>query len=103
MATKTTKVDDLDGKTEGAETVRFSLGDRTWEIDLGPDNVAKLGHALDPFISKAREVTKKPSGGSTQVVRDWLRANGHEVGEKGRIPDDKQALYDAAHADNPPS
>src|SRR6266536_6678030 len=99
MATITRKVDDLDEKTEGAETVRFALGDRTFEIDLAEPNMSKLAQALDPFIAKAREITKKASiGGSTQVVRDWLRANGHDIGDKGRIPEDKQALYDAAHA-----
>jgi hypothetical protein len=30
-------------------------------------------------------------------VRAWARANGHDVGVKGRVPDDVQAAYDAAH------
>lgn len=99
MATVTTRVDDLDGSTEGVETVRLSLGDRTVDIDLAQVNRDKLDKLLANHFDKGRLVVKKSSsnGGSTQATREWLRANGHEIGDKGRIPEDKQALFDAAH------
>ena len=97
MATITTKMDDLDGSTEDVETVRISAGDNAVDIDLSKPNRDKLDKALALYFEKGREVVKKSQGGSTQLVRDWLRSQGHEIGDKGRIPEDKQALYDAAH------
>ena len=32
-----------------------------------------------------------------EEIRAWLRKNGHEIGDRGRIPADKAALYEAAH------
>jgi hypothetical protein len=98
MATKTITLDDLDG-SEGAETIRISVGDRIVDIDLAKASRTALDKALAPYFDKGRPVVKKSSGngGSTQAIRDWLRSNGHEIGDKGRIPEDKQALYDAAN------
>ncbi len=41
MAIKTLVLDDLDG-SEGAETVRFTVNLRIFQIDLVPSNVAQL-------------------------------------------------------------
>lgn len=96
MATITTKVDDLDGKTEGAETVRVQVGDQAVDIDLGKPNRDKLMELLKPYFEKGREVTRKGGGDSeTTRARAWLQHHGHKVGEKGRIPDDLMAIYRA--------
>lgn len=105
MATKLVTLDDLDS-SEGAETVLFSLHGVNYEIDLSPANVTKLEKALSVFIDKGREVaTKKPasSNGETAKIRAWLQANGHQVQDKGRIPQDLVDKYTAAQAATPPT
>lgn len=108
--------DDLDG-SEGAETVRFGLDGKMYEIDLSEENAAKLREAVTPFAEKARKVTakqgelfkapkaKKTSTGKgpdpeIPLIRKWAQENGHKVGDKGRIPIEiKNAYYDAVQAD----
>ena len=85
----------MDG-SEGAETVRLSLGDEGVDIDLAQANRDKLRKLLAPYFHRGREV-KRPGGGETAKVREWLKSNGHKVPEKGRIPADLQAIYDQAH------
>jgi hypothetical protein len=53
MATKTTSIliDDIDG-SEATETVRFTIGDASYEIDLSTKHAAKLDKILSPY--KAR-------------------------------------------------
>lgn len=56
MATQvtTTLVDDLDGSV-ASETVHFTIGGASYEVDLSASNAAKLGKLLDPY--KARRST----------------------------------------------
>ena len=101
-------VDDLDG-TEATETVSFGLDGTTYEIDLNDTNAASLREALSGYVGHARKVTgggrrtRRSSGGSsssssnTTDVREWAKAQGMEVSERGRISADVQQAYDAAH------
>jgi len=50
-----TITDDIDDRA-GAETVSFAYAGRSYEIDLGKKNQAKLEKALEPFIAAARKV-----------------------------------------------
>ncbi len=97
MATITTKVDDLDGKSEGAETIRISVGDQAIDIDLAPASLKKLEDVLKPYFDKGREVARKANASDTSKMRAWLIAHGHKLGEKGRIPEELQAIYHAAN------
>ena len=101
-------VDDLDG-TEATETVSFGLDGTTYEIDLNDANAAALREAVSGYVGHARKVTggsrrgRKASSGSsssssnTKDVREWAKAQGMEVSERGRISADVQQAYDAAH------
>ncbi|GAB3025827.1 Lsr2 family protein [Nocardioides flavus (ex Wang et al. 2016)] len=100
-------VDDLDG-TEATETVTFGLDGTTYEIDLNDANAAALREAMSGYVGHARKVTggarrtrKAASGSSsssnTKDVREWAKAQGMEVSERGRISADVQQAYDAAH------
>ena len=98
-------VDDLDG-TEATETVTFGLDGTSYEIDLNDANAAALREALSGYVGHARKVTgggrraRKSGGGSssnTKDVREWAKAQGMEVSERGRISADVQQAYDAAH------
>jgi hypothetical protein len=100
-------VDDLDG-SEATETVSFGLDGASYEIDLNDANAAALREALSGYVGHARKVTgggrrtRKSSGSAsssshTKDVREWAKAQGMEVSERGRISADVQQAYDAAH------
>ena len=114
MAIKTVLIDDFDGTalSPGASTTTFAINGAQYEIDLGPENVTKLRDALAPFIKAGRRVAGsgsqrtpsrrrgagRHSNGSNDVtaIREWARANGHEIGDRGRIPAAVVAAYEAA-------
>jgi hypothetical protein len=99
--------DDLDG-TEAEETVTFGLDGVTYEIDLSSKNAAVLRDCLAPYVASARRTAGRASsrrassrgrssGPSPAEVRDWARAEGREVSDRGRVPAEVRAAYDAAH------
>jgi hypothetical protein len=122
LAKTTVITDDLDG-SPNAETVRFSLQGRTFEIDLATKSRDKLEKALQPFIDKASAVTGAPralrlptNGGSKakskpqvsddRTARRWaqatgLKINGKPVGSKGRLHPDVRAAWHKAGKPNP--
>lgn len=99
-------VDDLDG-TEADETVTFSIDGNDYAIDLTSANAQKLRDAVAPFVAHARRETRsagrrRSSGGSSSgpkpaEIREWARANGHTVPDRGRIPGEVREAYDAAN------
>lgn len=108
-------VDDLDGSAITAGkggTVSFALGKKSYDIDLSPENLAKLEEALAPFIAAARPASGSPAAGTRRgparsggkasgvdlaAVREWARANGHTVSARGRVPAAVLEAYSAAH------
>jgi hypothetical protein len=104
-----TITDDIDGR-EGAETVSFAYAGRTYEIDLGEKNRAKLEKALNPFISAARKVNGSgpsrrsaaraataSSGPDRAAVRAWAVEHGLEVSRRGRLSKKVVEAYQQAH------
>ena len=112
MAKRTTVItyDDLDG-SEGASTLSFAYRGTSYEIDLGVKNQAAMDKALAKFIAAARKksgssIPSRTRGrvgarakGRTEIsaIRAWAQQNGFEVSDRGRIPGEVQAAYDAAH------
>jgi hypothetical protein len=108
MAQKTLVIleDDLDGG-EAAETVSFSLDGVAYEIDLSTKNAAKLRDAMALYVGSARRVggragrgkAKAPRSGNarTSDIREWARATGLDVSERGRIPAAIIEQYEKAH------
>jgi hypothetical protein len=100
-----TLVDDIDG-SDATTTVTFSVGGVDYTIDLNDKNAAKFEKAITPFVEHAQRiggrrqrgatVTKLPS--NAKVVRSWAQANGYDVPDRGRIPGDILAAYEAADA-----
>jgi hypothetical protein len=99
--------DDLDG-SPATETVSFGLDGKTYEIDLNEKNAGKLRDALAQYVGAGRSVggsrrgRKSASsatnlGPSAREVRDWARSNGYKVPDRGRIPADVRAAFDAAN------
>lgn len=109
-------VDDLDGTVlevgEG-ETVLFSLDGVAYEIDLSEKNAAALRSAFTTYIEAARPVStgrgqrsaassaaerKRRRTGQQDYgpVREWAKANGYKVSERGRIPAAVLEAFEAA-------
>jgi hypothetical protein len=102
-------VDDLDG-SEATESVSFGLDGTSYEIDLNDANAARLREALAEFVGHARKVSAARRGGggrrssapasggpSAKEIRDWARANGYDVPDRGRVSAEVREAYDAAH------
>lgn len=101
-----TLVDDTDG-SDADETVSFALDGVSYEIDLSAGNADKLRNSLATWIGFATRSggrkAARPAGKSSgrrdvSAVREWARANGYAVSERGRIAADVQAAYDKAGA-----
>ena len=101
-------IDDIDGG-DADETVTFAVDGVTYEIDLSDNNARKLrddlatwtGHARRAGTAKAAS-RRRQTGGSAKrsdlgAVREWARANGHNVSDRGRISAEIQDAYDKAH------
>lgn len=109
MAIKTVLVDDFDGTplALGASSTSFSINGAAYEIDLSPDNVERLRAALAPFIAAARR-SGSPAGKSGKsgkasnparlaAIREWARANGYTVSDRGRIASSVIEAFDKAN------
>ena len=109
----TTLIDDLDGKPAD-RTVEFGLDGTNYTIDLSETNAGKLRKALDPFISAGTRVGRGGSGrgavrgavtagrsagdrDQNRAIREWAVQNGHQVSERGRIPQSVIDDFRAAH------
>ncbi|AYJ49414.1 histone-like nucleoid-structuring protein Lsr2 [Rhodococcus sp. P1Y] len=112
MARKTLvqMIDDVDGSVikEGqGETIEFGIGGNQYRIDLNLKHANELHEQLAFWIEHAEKVSakrgRKASVGQArgkadlQDVRTWARENGHDVSARGRISQDVQAAYEAAH------
>lgn len=96
-------VDDIDG-TDATETVTFGLDGVNYEIDLTEANATALRESLATYVGHGRRLSgrRKPTAGSASgsdaaQIRQWARANGRQVPDRGRIPADVRDAYNAAH------
>jgi hypothetical protein len=108
--------DDLDGKpiADGhGETVRFALDRQDYEIDLGEKNAKAMRDAMNKYVAAARRVSGgtrgRSRGGSRsaaaatrdydpKAVRAWAESQGIEVSQRGRVPAELVAKFQAANA-----
>jgi len=95
MATKVTRVDDIDGITEFDGEATFVMvtsahEDFTFEIDLADANYAKLMSALKKYRDAGRNVEPRKStatgNGHSAEIRDWAKQNGYDVSDRGKLP-----------------
>ncbi|MFB9907718.1 histone-like nucleoid-structuring protein Lsr2 [Allokutzneria oryzae] len=105
-------IDDLDNtSSEDISRIEFSLDGVTYEIDLNESNAATLREHLTPFIEAARRIGGRARSGTgrrgsgegrskeeTKAIREWAKANGHEVSDRGRIPSTVIEAFQAAKA-----
>jgi Lsr2 len=85
--------------TEDVRTVTFGLDGVFYEIDLTPRNAERLRKHFREFIPHARKIARGSTRGDGSVrrkrkartekmkmIREWARANGHYLAERGRMP-----------------
>jgi Lsr2 len=104
-------VDDIDGSV-AAETVRFGVDGIQYEIDLSATNATRMRDVLARYVQAGSKVG---SGGGTAVrtvagqrrgsdytspdqnsaIREWARAKGLPVSDRGRIRQDIIDRYQA--------
>lgn len=102
-----TLIDDITGEP-AQETVSFGLDGSNYEIDLTTENAVELRASIAEWVKSARRVagtrgaarrgrSVRHSGSNANAVREWARANGYTVSERGRISAEVQRAYDAAN------
>jgi hypothetical protein len=100
-------IDDLDGSpAEG--TIRFGLDGTEYEIDLNEKHAKALRDALARYVGAARRASgaarrparsgrRSPANGvNTTEVREWAKAQGIEVKDRGRVPAELVVKFKAA-------
>jgi hypothetical protein len=101
-------IDDLDGG-EADGTVRFGLDGAEYEIDLSTEHADALRKALQPYLEAARKASggaqrrttrssrrAGTSGVNTTEVREWAKAQGIDVKDRGRVPAELLVKFKAA-------
>jgi hypothetical protein len=111
MAVKEILIDDIDGETEGAETINFTLDGQEWAIDLAEENYLLFQQKLDehrawlkemadygrPVERRIGQISKpKPTRSPKELaeIREWLRGQGHKVSDFGRIREELMDLWE---------
>ncbi|WP_125776275.1 histone-like nucleoid-structuring protein Lsr2 [Antribacter gilvus] len=100
-------VDDIDGGV-AEETVTFGLDGVSYEIDLSTAHAAELREAFAPWVGHARKASARTStarpaarrsrgSSNTGEIREWLKANGFTVSDRGRISAEGLEAYNKAH------
>jgi hypothetical protein len=85
-------------------TLRFGIDGAEYEIDLNEKNAARFRNQIAPFIEHARRAGRRSrravrtaaSRQRSREIRAWAKRRGIELSERGRIPADVVAQFDAA-------
>jgi hypothetical protein len=98
-------IDDIDG-SEAEGTIRFALDGTDYEIDLNDKHADALRQALNRYAAAGRRTSegrqqrlgRRPAvpAHNTTEVRNWAKAQGIEVKDRGRIPAELVVKFKAA-------
>jgi hypothetical protein len=104
---------DLDEEdVAAAETVTFSYDGNSYAFELCEDHLEQFSNTMQGYITAARRAdgpgrraraaasaprssTRAPKE-DLAPVREWARANGYRVSDRGRIPGEVRDAYAAA-------
>jgi len=84
MAHQTIIASDLSGKPD-ASPVSFSIGSRSYEIDLTQQESEELIELLRPYTDVARLAPLAAQEYDPADVRAWAQTKGIEISPRGRI------------------
>jgi hypothetical protein len=97
-------IDDIDG-SDAEATVQFALDGAEYEIDLNAKHAEALRKALAKYIDAARKTSGRArrgargrrgpiaNGSNATEVREWAKAQGIEVKDRGRVPAELVARF----------
>jgi Lsr2 len=96
-----------DGNVDAQETLLFSLGNGTYEVDVCAKHAQQIRDGLQPFIANARKTSagssarRRPRPATdrqqTASIRSWAKDHGIDVNDRGRIPASVIKEYEHAH------
>lgn len=98
--------DDIDG-SEAVETIRFGFRGIDYDIDLNAKNVAAIEKSFEKWIqhgqkseltgirARQRRSTVRNKD-HTAAVREWAKANGYKVSDRGRIAAEVREAYNSS-------
>ena len=108
------------GEVSASESLSFSYGGKTYTLDLCKKHMDEVKTALEGYASaghsagrgtrgrrraapagrasRAARPASAPRGESQGEIREWARAQGYAVGDRGRIPGEVRAAYEAAQS-----
>ena len=109
-----------DGEVSASESLSFSYGGKTYTLDLCKKHLDEVKTAMEGFASAGHSASRStrgrrrsapagrasraarpaaaPRGESQGEIREWARAQGYAVGDRGRIPGEVRAAYEAAQS-----
>lgn len=110
-----------DGDVSASDSVSFSYGGKTYTLDLCKKHLDEVKGALEGFANAGHSAARatrgrrgraapagrsarasRPSsssrGESQSEIREWARAQGYAVGDRGRIPGEVRAAYEASQS-----
>lgn len=105
--TMVTVTDDLTGKTVDESDVQaceITFNGQTRTLDLTAESVGALEEFVSGtdltalralFASKPRAHSNGSRKSGETVDREWLRAQGYDVKDRGKLPDDAAAAWEA--------
>ena len=101
-------IDDIDGG-KADETITFSLDGAQYVIDLSRENAEQFRESLSRYVDAARKEKsiratsrgagpkESSSGPNVSDVREWAKAQGFEVSERGRVAKDLIVRFQEAN------
>ncbi|MGH9066080.1 MAG: histone-like nucleoid-structuring protein Lsr2 [Acidimicrobiales bacterium] len=113
----TCDVDENDD-TDGLETIKFALDGSEYEIDLCPEHLDEFNESIRPYVTLGRKAGSAPgsrrrrrspvatpatdrsrssSREDLSNMRQWARANGFKVSDRGRISRQVREAFAASH------
>ena len=106
-----------DSEVEAVETVSFGYGGATYAFELCKAHLAEFNETMGRYVGCARREGGRRRGPTPrsvtavtapkrvrsdreelQAIRDWARANGRQVSDRGRIAGEVRAAFETAQA-----
>ena len=98
-----------EGEVPGTETIAFAVDGTAYEVDVCDEHARELRDRFAPYVGVARRSgrssrpagtgRRRSRGGANEAaqIREWARAQGIDVPQRGRIPAELAERYTAAH------
>lgn len=112
---RTYRIDDVKlaedpvNEVPATQTIRLAVNGREWDIDMGDETLSGFLDAVAPYQRAGRRVARRTRPRSKQdrqrssEIRQWARARGRRVSDRGRIPGPVVAEFEAENPAREPA